>query len=226
MEAQPWGAMRLAIRNELNLGDQGLVDDAELLCMANRALQMAEGEIHSLNEDYFRTSDKLTLVGGTAEYALPIGIYGTKLRMVLFDDGTKRYEVKRVRPNHLGHVHSDRLRYELDNSSTLGCRMVFRDTPTVDGQFIKRWFIRRVNPIVSDVTVIDLPEFSIFVFNFVKMQCLCKAEGVVSPVLLEMAKTELQMARDLMVGSLSVAVVDEDEGAIDSDMSFYNESIV
>jgi hypothetical protein len=53
---------------------------------------------------------------------------------------------------------------------------------------------------------------------------LLKSDGVTSPALLSAAQAELQMARDLMVRSLSSIVVDEAEGDLDLDFSFYNDS--
>jgi hypothetical protein len=225
MEARQWGALRLELRNELNLGDQGLVEDAELMVMANRALQFAESEIHSLNEDYFRTFDTLTLVKDIATYGLPTRAYGAKLRLVQYDDGSSVYEVTRIKLKDIGNVgDGDEYRYDLDNSATYGCRMVFFPTPSEGGAYIKRWYLRRVNEITSDASYVDLPEFSTFVFAYIKVQVLLKSDGVTSPALLSAAQAELQMARDLMVRSLSSIVVDEAEGDLELDFSFYNDS--
>jgi hypothetical protein len=227
MEAKTWGQMRSELRNELNLGDQGLVEDPELMVMANRGLQFAESEIHSLNEDYFRTHDVLTLVDGISTYNLPSGIYGAKLRKVLFDDGTTSYEVCRIRNKDIGQSFTgQRLHYELDNSSLYGMRMAFSPSVDVTGPFIKRWYLRRAKVITSDDSVVDLAEFSAFIYNYVKVQVLLKSDGVTSPALLSAAQAELQMARDLMVRVLSSIVVDEDEGEIDLDMSFFHDSEV
>lgn len=228
MEAKTWGAMRLELRNELNLGDQGLVENDELMVMANRGLQFAEAEIHSTNEQYFRTNDVLTLVAGTSEYALPTDVFGCKLLLVEFDDGDAIYEIPRIRQRDIGLVEDGQeLRYDLDNSTANGMRMKFYPTPTADeaGANVKRRYLRRVKLITSDATVVDLPEFSLFVFAYVKVQVLLKSEVIGTPALLTAAQTELQMARDLMVKSLSSAVPDETEGQVDGDMSFYNESL-
>lgn len=227
MERKTWGQMRLELRDELNLGDQGLVENAELMVMANRALRVAEAEVHSLNEDYFRTSDTLTMVQGVSDYDLPTDLFGAKLRLVQFDDGVRRpYQVVRIRPRDVEGVRvQDDYQYSLDNSTAYGMRMRFYPTPRETGAFVTRWYLRRARMIESDATVIDLPEFSSFIFNYVKMQVLLKTEGVTSPMLLQNAQAELQMARDLMVRSLSSCVVDEEEGRLDIDYSFYNESI-
>jgi hypothetical protein len=217
--------MLTEIRNELNLGDQGLVGDPELMVMANRGLQFAESEIHSLNEDYFRTSDVLTLVAETSTYDLPIGIYGGKLRLVQFDDGNTVYEVTKIRSKDIGGVRDGmEYRYDLDNSGTFGVRMVIYPTPITGGAYVKRWYLRRANVIVDAASLVDLPEFSTFLFSYVKVQVLLKSDGVTSPALLSAAQAELQMARDLMVRSLSSIVVDEAEGDLDLDFSFYNDS--
>lgn len=227
MEAKTWGSMRLEIRNELNLGDDGLVDDTELMAMANRALQLAEGEIHSLNEDYLRTQDVLTLVNGVSTYDLPSDCFGAKLRLVEYDNGEVHYEVRRIHPKKICRNHDGQdFQYELNNSTTFGCRMVFYPTPVQGGAYVKRWYLRRASTIVDDASVVDLPEFSSFIFNYVKVQCLLKGEGVISPVLLEIARADLKETRDLMVKTLASFVVDDDEGVIEADMSFYNESIV
>lgn len=225
MEGRTWGQLRLELRNELNLGDQGLVEDAELMVMANRGLMFAESEIHSMNEQYFGTSDVLSLVSGTASYPLPTNIFGCKLMLVQFDDGVTKYEMPRIRKRDIANVQDGQeYRYDLDNSSTLGMRQVVYPTPTVSGAYVKRWYLRRANLLVDDTTVVDLPEFSTFLFAYVKMQVLLKSEGVTSPALLQAAQTELQMARDLMVKVLSSSVIDNDEGQVDADFSFYNES--
>lgn len=228
MEAKTWGTIRLELRNELNLGDQGLVENDELMVMANRGLLFAEAEIHSTNEEYFKTSDVLTLVAGTAAYALPTNIFGCKLRMVQFDDGVNSpYEITRIRQRDIGLVKEDMdLRYELNNSASSGMQMIFHPTPTADeaGAYATRWYLRRATLITSDLSVVDLPEFSLFVYAYVKVQVLLKSEIIGTPALLQAAQTELQMARDLMVKSLSSAVPDDNEGQMDGDFSFYNES--
>lgn len=227
MQVKTWGELRLQLRNELNLGDQGLVEDDELMAMANRALQFAEGEIHSLNEDYFRTSDTLSLVSGIDTYSLPTRAFGAKFRLIQFDDGDTVYEIPRIRSKDIGKVRDgEEYRYDLDNSPSYGCRMVFYPTPDVSGAYVKRWYLRRVNEITSDESLVDLPEFWTFVYNYIKVQVLLKSEGVTSPALLDAARAELQMARDLMVRTLSSCVVDEDEGRLDMDFSFYNDSEV
>lgn len=88
---------REAVTNETDTQDEKFIDFDELIAFTNQGLTIAESLIYSLNEDYFLDFDYLKMNIDQFQYDLPQNILAAKIRGMLYQAGSKKYEVKRVR---------------------------------------------------------------------------------------------------------------------------------
>lgn len=221
---------------DLDLQEEDFVDADELVGYFNDAIDEAEAEILKLHEDYFLCDANLTLVSGTADYALPDTIYANKIRKVLYINGTNIYTVARMRGSDrfeemariTAQSSSEDYRYNLKNASAAaGVKFTLVPPARESGAFIKIWHIRNANriPLIADGTLmateaalIDLPECMPFIFAHVKARVLAKDFDPRLP----MATGELQNQRKLMIDTLTEMVPDDDTTVL-ADLSFYHD---
>jgi hypothetical protein len=77
--------------------DETFVTFEEFIGYFNEGIDEAKGEVLKIDEDYFLTRDYLPMLAGVSEYAMPDNIHADKFRGIVFDDGTYRYPVRRIR---------------------------------------------------------------------------------------------------------------------------------
>lgn len=143
--------------------DEQFVTRREIIGYFNEAIDDAEAEIMTLNEDYFLTYDYVPLESGEDEYDLPVNIFGNKLRTIMYESGGIIYPVKRIRSFNkfesisFGQQYSgaEDYRYTLLNTSPGNVKMLLipaaRETavlpPLGTTTPMKRWYIRNANRI-------------------------------------------------------------------------------
>lgn len=219
MRVWTFGEIKEKIELDLDMQGEDFVTDDEMMGYANEAIDEAESVIHNLNEDYFMTSDVVTMVVDEDEAALPADIFATKLRHVGYNDGSYKYEIKRIKLKDIPFVEdADPYRHIVLNRSGEQPVMKFYPPFRVAGDYITRHYIRNANRLTDSASECDIPEFTSFVINFVKVQCALK-EGHPR---LDAFQAELEKSRALMTTTLSEMVPDENT-EIAADMSFYDE---
>jgi hypothetical protein len=217
--------IRRKVEQDLDLEEEVFIESDEMLGYCNEAIDEAEAEIHKLHEDYFLTNSDITLVNGQSEYSLPSDIYAQKIRGVIYKNGSLVYPIHRVRnlyrfedialSEQFGT--SDLYRYYLKNPSAAdGYQLVLLPESREDGAFVKIWYLRNANRVTDDTSLIDIPEFSNFLIQFMKVRVLEK-EGHPN---LPMAIQVLQQQRQMMVDTLTQMVVDDDD-EVEGDFSHY-----
>lgn len=216
------------IESDLDLADETFITDSEMLGYANEAIDEAEAEIHSQNEDYFLARATVTLVSGTEGYALPSGIYANKIRRVLYRNGSIYYTINRLKDSSKFEAYTNNLinntgappvySYFLENSTAGSPQLVLSPLPTESGAYVTIWYYRNANRLVSDSDVCDIPEFVAFVIQFMKVRCYEKEQHPA----LGLAVQALQAQREKMIETLSTMVPDADN-LIETDMSHYEE---
>lgn len=77
--------------------DEQFIKFSEFIGYFNEGIEEARNEICALDEDYFLSKDSLIMIEGESDYPMPENIYADKIRGVVFDDGSERYMVKRLR---------------------------------------------------------------------------------------------------------------------------------
>jgi len=231
-----YGKFRAKLQLDTDTADETFISPDELVGLTNEGIQEAESEIHTLDEEYFLAEATITLANGTSEYDLPTDIFGQKIRGITFHNGSIIYPVKRVRRLHKFFEvelvrqfgSQENYRYLLKNqSATAGLKLVLLPQSRDVGAFLFMWYIREANriPLVSagsqaasDATVIDIPEFVPFVFDFVKLKIMQKEKD---PGISEQAAI-LANQRKMMVDTLTNRVPDDDDN-ITMDLTHYEE---
>lgn len=240
MRLPTYSELETRVRTSQDLLDvDNFVVAEEMVDYFNEAIKSAESEILMLNEDYFLSNDTLTLVSGTSDYSLPADIYGQKVRSLIYKSGTKIYPITRLRdPNQF--FKKDEIDYYSTNeteyqwflkNSTAGvqAKMVLVPASFENGALVDRWYIRCANRIpktteagitraIQLATVIDIPEWSDYLVQYVKVQCLDKAKSSKK----QDAINELLEKKKNMVESLSDKTPDN-ENQVPLDLEHYQE---
>lgn len=230
MQYWTYAELKDKIQKDLDLEQETFVAPTELLGYANEAIDFVEAEIHTINEDYFLAKANLALVAGTSDYDLPSDIFANKIRAVIYNDGNRMYEVKRIRKVNkfydiavTNHYNTDDIyRYIILNNSATDNPQLHLVPPSKEtsANHVTVWYLRNANPVADDTSVIDIPEFINVVIQHMKVRCYEK-EGNPN---LDGAKAELQVLIKQMQDTLTQMVVDE-ETELMADLSAYYDSV-
>lgn len=218
---------KLEFDNDIFDGD--FVDlTTELLGYINEAIADVQAQVHTLYQDYFLCYASLALVSGTKEYAIPSNCYAMKVRAILYDDGTNKYEILRIKrlldTLYFDNANQATQRYKyipvnMDNTSTSGSFKVrLYPTPAETNSNVTIWYIRNAKKLVNDSDVCDIPEFINYIYAHVKYN-LAKKEKIQMDV--ETAKGQLVAQNNLMVDTLNEMIPDEGND-IRPDFEFYD----
>lgn len=224
-----YSEIREKIEKDIDLEREVFVDVDELLGYVNEGIDICEGKIHSLYEDYFLTKAAITLVSGTDEYDLPTDIYANKIRALIYKNGSDVAVIRRAKNSR------KLINYEVDAGTgatatagnyeyliynpTAGQPKILLMPPVVEsGPFLSIWYLRNANRLVEDTDICDIPEFVYFVIQYAKVKILFKEGHPSYPE----EKARLDELEVEMLSTLAGMVPDEDN-EIEPDFSFYEE---
>lgn len=217
------------VRDDLDMQDELIVTQNEMFGYANAAVEEAQAEIMAIYEDYYLTKYDIPLVAGTAEYELPDGIYAEKIRGLVYVNGNVIYDVKRFRGSRkfsdIAQAQqftnsADDYRYFLENPSVDdGYRVNLVPASRETGSSIRLWYIREAARFVDESDVLDIPQFSQFIIEFMKGMCKAKENGGQMP---PDAAVMIEQKRKLMVDSLTRMIPDDDD-ELEKDLTPYTE---
>jgi hypothetical protein len=212
--------MKEKVQTDLDLQDEDFVTDDELLGYFNEAIDDVEAVIHTLYEDYFLTTATISLVNGTQDYAWPSDIYAQKVRGFFYENGTRKYMIRKIKRIHdIPDIQSDDdLRYIPMNTTATGYKIRFYPTPAETGAYGKLWYIRNAKVLTLDADVCDIPEFANVIMQQVKVRCYEK-EG--NPNVMK-AMADLEAMKKLMVETLT-NMVDDEQDHVEMDTEFYDD---
>jgi hypothetical protein len=195
------------VRDLVDTESADFVDDAEILRYINEAIKVAEAEIHRLNEDYYKKDGAISLVDGTSEYSLPSDIYAQKIRRIMFNDGTDKYEVLPIKDEEIPFVDdNDDFRYRLIFNSSNQKVMKLYPTPSAnDATSMVMTYIKDAAQLSDDADETDVPEFSQFIVDFVRYRIL---EKEITNPMLQVVASDLKDSRAQMVMTLQQSVPD------------------
>lgn len=222
MNLVTYSSIKTKLYNDLDLYDEDFISEAEFLGYINEAMDDGESVIHNLGLEsrYFLNTDTLTLVSGTADYSMPSDIYANKMVKVLYVNGSKSYEVTRVRElNEIPLFGTGEDYKYLILNLTAGISMRLFPTPTESGAYISRYYIRNMRALTTSTSAsntCEIPEAINFIYQHVKVRVYEK-EGNPN---LEKAISDLKIQHDLMVQNLQEMVPDGDN-KIPIDSDFY-----
>ena len=229
-EFYTWAQMWSVLQNgELDLEEETFVDKDEAREWANQAINEAEALIMSMNEDYFlaQRSPNLSLVLGADEIALPTDIYAGKVRALVYTNGTRVYELMRIRTWHkflkfrlsrINPTNVDYYRYFIVNSVAGAPKIKLSPPAQESGALVECWYIRNANRLLDDTSICDIPEFVQYVYDHVRTKVYEK-EGHFA---LQKAMADKEATKQLMIDTLTEMVPDNDN-TIEADFSHYRE---
>lgn len=226
MQYSTYLAIATKVKRDLGLEQDDFISPSELIGYCNEAIDECESEIHTIYEDYFLTSATVSLVQGTATYSMPSNIYANKIRAVIYTNGSTIYTVDRIKElnKFIDIMVTDQFstsaayRYFLVNdSATAGIKLqlVPPSRETLPNA-ITIWYLRNANRMGGDADICDIPEFSTFVIQWMKMRCYEKQGDARFTAAIQMVDQQ----RGQMVETLSAMVPDGDN-ELEADVSHY-----
>jgi len=245
---QYWTAQQIIdrVKDELDLQEESFIDDVEMVRYCNAAIDRAEQQIVGIHKDYFLTSAVLSLVSGTREYALPVNMYGHKIRRIIYENGSQVYNLRRIQDWKKFEIKaiedvngtSTLYRYFLVNDAPGEPRIHMVPVPDETGDFVKVWYIRQANrfddsytgdipnrvldtPLDDPTNILDIPEAFNYIVEFVKMKCDIKEKRNMGQIQ-SGDYPEVMMEFKEFIGVLQ-EVVPDTENMIELDLSSYEE---
>lgn len=219
------------VRGDLDLQDEPIVGSTEMDGYLWDAIRKCRAVILDLQEDYFLKPASLALVNGTADYALPTGIFASKIRGIEYDDGSTQFEIKRVRNYKkfqrvavLSQETGSKPRYQyifIDQSNTAGVKIrLIPAAKETSASNVTVWFLREATQLTLDADVCDIPDDLIdYVFVHMKGSCLKKMNNGLMP---PEAAQDLKEAEQTLVSALTDMAPDNDD-EVEGDFSHYEE---
>jgi hypothetical protein len=220
--------LKAKIQDDCDLEGEEFIDDDELVGYINEAIDSVEQKIHELNQSYFDKEAPITLISGQSDYDLPADIYGTKIKEVVYDNGSLVYEIERNKQKKgsytryrqertLGTVTGD-YRYEFINSTAGSPKIRLCPTPQEAGTHVYCKYVRNANWLEEDDDVLDIPEAANYVMQYVKVRVYEK-EG--DPRLGKAVEDQKQEWADT-ISALTEETADGDN-EIEPNLSMYHE---
>lgn len=220
----------LKVKQDLDLEEEDIIQDTELLSYFNQAKRSSEKIVLGIYEDYMLDSASLALVNGTSKYSLPSGIFASKIRSIVYINGTTIYEIKKIRDPRkfleraliLNANPTDYYQYIMLNNSTLG-RQIELSPPSKENSAsnVTVWFIRKVDAITTGADIVDkdIPESIDYIYAYVKGKCKEKENAGTMPA---EAAAEILAEKQDLIDALTNMIPDDDNEVI-GDFSAYSE---
>lgn len=230
-----WTAQQVIdeIRNTGDFDENELVTDTKMFSFINAAVRSLTAEMLKLGveDKYYETNAKLSLVANQESYTLPVDMYISKIYKIIHQrPGYNEVRaIKRLRGMLEYEKYHDANLYNTTNpdyaykilNKTAGPELIIVPTPKVaETNSITIWYARKPS-VVSDLShVIDVPEEMIsYILTFVKVECLKVDVG--NP-LLQPTMNELKETRQLVIDTLTDQTHDSDN-IIEPDLSHYTD---
>lgn len=226
-----YGDLRAELEREIDIEAEDFIQPDEVLGYFNDAIREAASHIYKLGleDDYFKSEKTYSLTNGLQYLTMPDNIYAGKISGLIYATPEKVYPIKRVKgPNKeviiqnilqnptAGSYYSYDI---LNNSPTEGFRINLYPFSYEDrANCIVLRYVRNVEKIVNDSSLVDVPEFYSFVKAFVKYKVLNK-EGTAMGA---DAKADYEKEKGLMLETLAELTPDYDS-RITPDLSIYEE---
>jgi len=218
--------------DDLDLDEQDFISASDLTRWTNDAINVAEGEIHTLYEDYFLDSITIPITYGVDQYIdYPSDVYANKIRKVIYTDNTgsstATHEVRRVKDIlraeeddlYNNNTSTSILRWAPSNDATAGRKMRLYPKQSRTGNLVI-YYIRNAKKLVLDADETDIDEFSRFLVQYVKTQAYLKDGDIRS----EDSKALEEQYKQEMVLTLSDMTPD-DNNEVPMDLSHYEDSV-
>lgn len=231
MSYKTFGDLSAQVQRELDIEDEEFIQPQELIEYFNSAIRMVESEIVklSLREKYLQSEAYISTVSGQQDYDLPADIIDSKIRKLVYRDGTIIYTLLPLKGEESYEAEdvlnlyssSDYYHYMVYKVGTVyKLRLVPKPVKSVtDG--IRIIYQKDLNRYDNDLTECDVPEICYeYILSYVRYRCYSKETHVNSAD----EKQNLLSLLELMRETLQGQVDDPEMNTIDQDLSHYGES--
>lgn len=219
-----WSEIRQEVEDEYDLSEETFVTPEELLAYANEAIEMIESSLMKVeNGVYFKDQEALALVNGTSLYDLPATIYANKVRKIIYNDGSRKYVIDRLkRVEEIPLVDSsDDYMYEIVNNSVTGPQIKLHPASReTSASNVTVYFIRNANRLAVDADELDIPEAKAFIKQYVIEKAMNKERMTPDAA----PSASLTNKHDMLIDALTDMVPDEDN-KIPMDLSYYEDFV-
>jgi hypothetical protein len=220
------------IKRDLDLEEEEFIQPEEMTEYINDAITIIEAHINTLGlkDQYFLTRTTLSLVNGTADYALPTNLYEGKIKEVVYSNGATIYKVQPMTRSssaeeieHLNRYSTTeyyKYRIRNDSSSAVYFQLIPRSRETASNVIILEYF-RDLARVSADADLVEVPDIALqYLYQFVRVKVYEK-EG---SALLPNAKEDLGKIEALMISTLEGQLADDSNNYLELDKSIYGES--
>lgn len=186
--------LRSSARRKADQENSEFVVDAELDDYINEGVAELHDLLVTVFQDYFKSSENVTLVADTEAYALPSTFY--KLLGAFYVSGGIRYPLQQFAMNELGEWEADRivpvisgqyLRYRI-----VGNEIFFTPKPNGAGT-VELWFVPQPTKLVGNTDTVSYAVvigWEEYISNHAAIRMLQKEESDSTPLLLRQQKLE------------------------------------
>ena len=230
MAYKTFGELNTQVSKELDIEDEEFIQSSELLGYFNTGVNIIEAEIVKLGlrEKYLQDEAFISLVQGQSDYSLPSDIIDTKIRKIIYRNGTiiytmnpmkteDSYEAEDVLSLYPGSEWYMWAIYKLTNDYTL--RIVPEAALSVTDA-LRVIYFKDLNRYTDDAIECDIPEICLeFLLSYVRYRVYMKETHANT----EREKADMGNFLSLMRDTLSGQIADPRIDLLDQDLSHYEE---
>lgn len=220
------------IERDLDLEDEEFIQVDEMTEYINDAITIIEAHLVTLglHAHYYLTTSMISLVSGTADYALPVNIYEGKIKELVYSNGATIYGVNPIPES----TTLEEIEH-LNRFSTTECYQYRLRTDAADDDYVlqlipasretvsnvlKIDYYRDAARVSADDDVVEVPTVALqFLYQYVKLKVYEKESHANYPT----AKQELDELEELMLSTLQSQLADNKQNVLEMDKSIYEE---
>jgi len=219
------------IKQDLDLEEEEFIQATELTEYVNDAITIIESFLNSLGltDQYFLSKANISLVSGTADYALPSNLYADKLEEVVYSNGATIYRVKKIANtmsaedieilNRYSTTQYYQYRIRNDSSTARYFQLIPSSRETVANAIVVEYF-RSLERVSADADLVEVPDIALlYLYQYVKVKVYEKE----SHANYGSAVAELEKLEVLMTSTLQGQLADPDINRIELDKNIYEE---
>jgi hypothetical protein len=219
------------IERDLDLEEEEFIQPDELTEYINDAITIIEAHINTLGlkDQYLRKRTTLSLVSGTADYAIPADLYEDKIKEVVYSNGATIYGVTPLTGSssaeeieHLNRFQTTeyyRYRIRSDSAAAKYFQLIPSARETVANVIVIEYF-RDLARVSADADLVEVPDIALqYLYQYVKTMVYEKE----SHANYESSLAKLEKLEALMVSTLQGQLADDSDNFIELDKSIYEE---
>lgn len=231
MAYKTFGTLSAQVQAELDIEDEEFIQPTELIRYFNTAVTIIESEILKLGlrEQYLKDEAFISLVNGTADYALPSDIVDTKIRKIVYRNGPTIYTMNPMKGEdsfededilNQYSTSQEYYRYDLYKlTEDFTLRIV--PTPRISvTSALRVLYWKDLNRYTADADNCDVPEVCYeFLLSYVRYRVYMKETHANTPGEKEDMGAMLELLRSTLSGQIADPTID----LMDPDLSAYEE---